>query len=292
MAARSALPRRRTLGWVRALGISNEWSCTRHAWLTFRFLPRTLFHLSRRTAHDSKSRDDRPQPDLHRRSYLGHGVFVSIVAEVVGYSTRASIETGILLSQTSEFSLLLAMIGVTSGQINAELFSLIAVITVSTMTLTPFVSRNRVAWSLMKLHPRHRKGKPLARPSAITRFCSGSRAGARLMQYFLEHNIKMVVVDDDAAVIRQLIRKGIPCIQGDGSDIRSLELAHGRQARVVICSMRRTRDAKEALNTRKTHPLRSWFVLSNPKIELIEAGGGYPVRTAQASAKNFLEWLD
>ena len=221
-------------------------------------------------------------------------VFVSIVAEVVGYSTRASIETGILLSQTSEFSLLLAMIGVTSGQINAELFSLIAVITVSTMTLTPFVSRNRVAWSLMKLHPRHRKGETACKTLSDHAVLLGfGRAGARLMQYFLEHNIKMVVVDDDAAVIRQLIRKGIPCIQGDGSDIRSLELAHGRQARVVICSMRRTRDAKEALKYLKDSPAKVLVRAFEPEdIELIEAGGGYPVRTAQASAKNFLEWLD
>lgn len=50
-------------------------------------------------------------------------VFVSIIAELAGYSTRASIETGILLSQTSEFSLLLALMGVASGQINAQSFS-------------------------------------------------------------------------------------------------------------------------------------------------------------------------
>ena len=43
-----------------------------------------------------------------------------------------------------------------SGQITAELFSMIALITVTTMTLTPFVSRDKVAWSLMACHPRYR----------------------------------------------------------------------------------------------------------------------------------------
>jgi Kef-type K+ transport system membrane component KefB len=65
---------------------------------------------------------------------------VAIIAELVGYSSRAAVETGLLLSQTSEFSLLLALTGVASGQITPELFSMIALITVSTMTLTPLIS--------------------------------------------------------------------------------------------------------------------------------------------------------
>jgi CPA2 family monovalent cation:H+ antiporter-2 len=221
-------------------------------------------------------------------------VFVSIIAEAVGYSTRVSIETGILLSQTSEFSLLLAMIGVASGQISGELFSLIALITVSTMTLTPFISRNRVAWNLMKLHPRYRKGEVACETLSDHAVLLGfGRAGARLMQYFIEHDIKMVVVDDDAAVIRKLIAKGIPCIQGDGSDVRSLELAHAKQARVVICSMRRTRDAEPAMEYLRDSSVKVLVRTFEPEdIAQVKDGGGYPIRTAEASAKNFLEWLD
>ena len=44
---------------------------------------------------------------------------VAIVAEVLGYSSRAAVEAGLLLSQTSEFSLLLALTGVASGQVTA-----------------------------------------------------------------------------------------------------------------------------------------------------------------------------
>ncbi|MGB0408472.1 MAG: cation:proton antiporter [Opitutales bacterium] len=221
-------------------------------------------------------------------------ILVSFIAESVGYSTRASIETGILLSQTSEFSLLLALTGVAAGQISTELFSLIALITVSTMTLTPFISRNRVAWSLMKLHPRYRKGEQACETLSDHAVLLGyGRAGARLMHYFREHGIKMVVVDDDAAVIRKLIAKGIPCIQGDGSDVRCLELAHARQARVVICSMRRTRDAQQALNFLQDSPAKVIVRTFEPEdIELVEASGGYPVQTVRASTKTFMEWFD
>ena len=80
-------------------------------------------------------------------------LLVTILAERLGYSTRAALEAGILLSQTSEFSLLLAFAGMSTGHLSTELFSMIALITVSTMTLTPLISRDSITWRLMKLHP-------------------------------------------------------------------------------------------------------------------------------------------
>ena len=221
-------------------------------------------------------------------------VLVAIVAEAVGYSTRASIETGILLSQTSEFSLLLALSGVVTGQISNELFSMIALITVSTMTLTPFISRNNVAWTLMKLHPRYRKGEQDCEALANHAVLLGyGRAGARLVQYFKAHHVPVVVVDDDAAVIRKLIARRIPCIQGDGSDIRTLKQAHCREARVVVCSMRRMRDAEEALAYLKGTQAKVLVRTFEPEeVAFVEAAGGYAVRTVRASTKVFLEWFE
>ncbi|MFO8027705.1 MAG: cation:proton antiporter [Opitutales bacterium] len=221
-------------------------------------------------------------------------VFVSIIAEAVGYSTRAAIETGILLSQTSEFSLLLALIGVASGQIGTELFSMIALITVSTMTLTPFISRDEVAWSLMKLHPRYRKGEQDCEALSNHAVLLGyGRAGARLVKYFQANKIPMVVVDDDAAVIRKLIGRGIPCIQGDGSDIRTLKRAHCRNARVVVCSMRRLRDAEAALEYLNGTQAKVLVRTFEPEeVEFVEAAGGYAVQTVRASTKIFLRWFE
>ncbi len=221
-------------------------------------------------------------------------VFVSYVAEAVGYSTRAAIETGLLLSQTSEFSLLLALIGVASGQISMELFSMIALVTVSTMTLTAFLSRDRVAWTLMKLHPRYRRGEAACETLKDHAVLLGyGRAGARLAQYFKAHGVSIVVVDDDAAVIRKLIAKGIPCIQGDGSDVRALDQAHCREARVVVCAMRRMRDAEAVLAHLKDTPARVLVRTFEPgEAAFVLEAGGYPVRTAEASTKTFLHWME
>jgi Kef-type K+ transport system membrane component KefB len=221
-------------------------------------------------------------------------VLVSVVAEAVGYSTRASIETGILLSQTSEFSLLLAASGVASGLITGELFSMIALITVSTMTLTPFISREKVAWGLMKLHPRYRRGEieceNLTNHAVLLGY---GRAGAQTMHQLHEHGLKVIVIDDDAAVIRKLITQGISCIQGDGSNKRTLRRANCKHARVVICSMRRTRDTLVTLKYLRESRVKVLVrTFEHPETVMVREAGGHPIETAQESAKKFIEWTD
>jgi CPA2 family monovalent cation:H+ antiporter-2 len=221
-------------------------------------------------------------------------VLVSIVAETIGYSTRTSIETGLMLSQTSEFSLLLASSGVVSGLIAPELFSMIALITVSTMTLTPFISREEVAWGLMKLHPRYRRGETKCADLNNHAVLLGyGRAGAKTLQLLHEHGLQVIVIDDDAAVIRKLIAIDVPCIQGDGSDQRTLDRANCKQARVVLCSMRRTRDAQIALDHLKDSPVKVMVrTFEHDETDMVLEAGGIPVQTAPISAKTFIEWLE
>ena len=219
---------------------------------------------------------------------------VSTISEIVGYSTRASIESGLLLSQTSEFSLLLALSGMASGQISSDLFSMIAIITVSTMTLTPLISREKIAWGLMKLHPRYRRGEVDCENLHGHAVLLGyGRAGRQTLQAFKEHGIPTIVIDDDAAVIRALIENGIHCIQGEGSNKRLLARANCREAKVVICSMRRTRDSKTALDYLRKYPTKVFIRTFEPaETEFVTASGGIPIETAQASAQTMIEWLD
>ena len=219
---------------------------------------------------------------------------VSVISEAVGFSTRASIEAGVLLSQTSEFSLLLALTGMASGQISAELFSMITLVTVGTMTLTPLISRDKITWSLMKLHPRYRRGEldcaTLQNHAVILGY---GRAGHQTLQAFKEHGIAVIVIDEDAAVIRKLIAAKVRCIQGDGSNKRTLARANCRGAKVVICSMRRTRDAKIALDHLKKYPTKVFIRTFEPEeTEFVKNSGGIPIETAHASARSMLKWLD
>ncbi len=219
-------------------------------------------------------------------------ILVAVVGEAAGYSTRASIEAGLLLSQTSEFSILLALAGLGSGQISRELFSLVALITVGTMTLTPLLSRSSVAWTLMKAHPRLRRTKPSAEvPGRHAVLLGFGRGGAETLKLLQAHGIPSLVVDDDAAVIRRLAGRGVTCIQGDASDERILAKANCREAKVVLCSLRRTRDARVVLDWMRGSPAKIFVRTFEPEeAAFAEARGARAVRTAELSAEGLVAW--
>ncbi len=221
-------------------------------------------------------------------------VLVTFVAEKTGYSTRASIESGVLLSQTSEFSLLVALIGLTTQQISAEIFSMIALITVGTMALTPIIAKDAVIWKLMRLHPRNRNrsqvGDDLSGHAIIIGF---GQSGPKMLKAFKEANIPVLVIDDDAAVIKSLIHQGIDCIEGDGSDPLILDRARARKACVLLATIRRTRDATQLLSAVKGSEAKVVIRTFEPSDKrLVESNGGIAVDTIAAAKDAFMEWFE
>lgn len=222
-------------------------------------------------------------------------LLVTALAERLGYSTRAALEAGILLSQTSEFSLLLAFVGINSGHLSTELFSMIALMTVGTMTLTPLISRDSITWRLMKLRPkpRLRRVDDLEKLEDHAVILGYGRAGRQTEQFLVEHGVEVVVVDDDASVVRQLRERGRLALQGDGSDARVLDQVHAREARVVLCTMRRSRDARVALETLRGGQAKVIVRTFEPhEAQKVRSLGGVPVNTAMAATQNFLNWLE
>ncbi len=221
-------------------------------------------------------------------------LLVTLVAEMVGYSTRTSIETGLLLSQTSEFSLLLAYTGIASGLITQDLFTMIVLITVSTMTLTPFITQRKVRWLLMRLHPYNRRRmKSCEKYKDHAVLLGYGRAGPRTLKFLHEKGLDVIVIDEDTSIIRQLIDKGIPCVQGSISNRRLLKQTNCKRARVVICSKRQSKDAYVALKYLRDHPVKVIVnTFEHSETDYVRNAGGYPVETALASSQKFVEWLD
>ncbi|TVP75522.1 MAG: hypothetical protein EA353_13720 [Puniceicoccaceae bacterium] len=221
-------------------------------------------------------------------------VLVTYLAERTGYSTRASIESGVLLSQTSEFSLLVAFIGLTTQQISAEIFSMITLITVGTMTLTPFIAKDAIIWKLMRLHPRNRNRSQVATNLEGHAIIIGfGQSGPKMLKAFSEAGVPVLVIDDDAAVIKSLLARGIDCIEGDGSDPLILDKARARYARALLATIRRTRDATQLLEAVKGSDAKVIIRTFEPNDRtLVERNGGIAVDTVEAATKAFMDWYD
>jgi CPA2 family monovalent cation:H+ antiporter-2 len=215
---------------------------------------------------------------------------VAALAEWRGLSARSSIECGLLLAQTSEFSLLLGISGLALGQLSLEGFMILAMTTVITMTLTPFIGREEAAHALLPLHPFRRRYRSDRAPSGHVLILGFGSAGMWTVKPLRAQGHEVLVVDDDAVVCRELTRRGVPVIRGDGSDKEVLKRAGAAEAKLVVVSMRRVGDSLKVLEQVRGVPVVA-RVFEEDEAQRIRAAGGIPVMNSQAAAETFVEWF-
>lgn len=216
---------------------------------------------------------------------------VTAVAEWRGMNTRASIESGLLLAQTSEFSLLLGLSGLAIGHVSIAGFEILALTTIITMTLTPFIGRENVARFLLPIHPLRRKSHAPATPEGHILVLGFGKAGMWTVKQLRKAGENVVVIDDDAIVCSELARHGVPVLRGDAADEQLLARAGANKAKLIICSMRRVADALKVLQSRKNVPVII-RVFEASEARAVENAGGIPIDTAAASADTLMEWME
>lgn len=215
---------------------------------------------------------------------------VTAIAEWRGMNTRASIETGLLLAQTSEFSLLLGLSGLAIGHVSLAGFEILALTTIITMTLTPFLGRETVARFLLPFHPLRRKTHAPDSPEGHILVLGFGKAGMWTVKPLRKAGENVLVVDDDAIVCSELSRLGVDVLRGDAADENILERAGAAKAKLIICSMRRVGDAIKVLHSLKNVPVLV-RIFEQHEAHAVEKAGGIPIDTAAASADTFMEWM-
>jgi CPA2 family monovalent cation:H+ antiporter-2 len=222
---------------------------------------------------------------------IGTPLLVTAVAERCGLSSRAAIESGLLLAQTSEFSLVLGLTGLHLGHIAPEIFTVIALLAVVTMTLTPFIATDRVTRWLLHQHPLRRRLSVEGATRGHVLLLGFGAAGMWVVKPLQAAGHEILVVDDDPVVIEQLQNAGIPCLPGDGSDEKTLQRAGAGEAKLIIVAMRRVEDAAKVLLHAPGVPVvtRVFDAVDAAQIEQL---GGTPILNSHAAADTFMEWFD
>lgn len=221
---------------------------------------------------------------------------VTWIAERAGLSARVSIESGLLLAQCSEFSLVVALIGFDRGYLEQPIVTVVALVTVTTMMLTPFVATDRLTWALMRWHPASGRHPDRKRDSGRTRYqdhvlllgCGDN--GLLLLEHLLARGERVVVVDDDPAVVQHLRdRVGVDAIRGDGADYFVLRRAGARSAKAIVSTMRRLSDHERLLRFARDVPALV-RVFTPEGGERVRELGGTPIIYGDAAAEAFLAW--
>lgn len=216
---------------------------------------------------------------------------VTLVAERAGFSTKPAIEAGLLLSQSSEISLVIGLAGMIEGYLTPDVFTVIALVTLTTMLLTPLIATDDVAWWLMRFHPlrgRRLSGEP---PAGHVLLLGTGSTGMPLLEDMILTGFDVVVVDDDPAVIERLTEADVRTIRGDASDRSVLRRAGVDRARVVSSTIRRPRDNAAVLELARGVPVLV-RVFDDADAAWVRERDGTPVLYSEATAKGLLEWFE
>jgi CPA2 family monovalent cation:H+ antiporter-2 len=216
---------------------------------------------------------------------------VAFLAERAGFSARPGIFSGLLLSQTSEFSLVVGLQGMVMGHISQDTFTVIALATLVTMTLTPFLATDFLTWKLLDFHPGTRASELDPPPDDHIVLLGGGSSGQALLEELSLAAHEVVVVDDDPVIIGFMEESGFRTVRGDVTDDEVLRKAGVHRARMVVSTVRRPEDNGPVLAMAGDTPVLA-RAFNVEDAEWIRERGGEPVLFSDAAADEFLAWFD
>ncbi len=220
---------------------------------------------------------------------------VVTVALRMGLNARSAIESGLLLAMTSEFSLLVVLQGLFLGLISEQIFNIVAMATVLTMTITPLLATDRITWRLMNWlpNPVPSEGSDAAQLADHVILLGYGKGSSVVLKMLRQAGYEVVIVVDDPVVVRELTEQGIRAITGDGADPRILAGVGIDRAKLVISSMRRVSDTLNVLDRLSSGDTQLIIRVFEPEeAEQVRAKGGIPVLSSDAAAAAFMKWYE
>jgi len=180
---------------------------------------------------------------------IGNPLIVLIIMGVMGYRRRTGFLAGLTVAQISEFSLIVAALGVSIGHITEETVGLITLVGVVTIFLSTYMilysyPLYRVLSSPLKIFERRNPYREaaidnLAETEAVDAILVGlGNYGSGLMEHLLRRKNAIVGIDFDPGALDKWRKRGVPVLYGDMADPEMHEHLPLKKARWVISAVR------------------------------------------------------
>ena len=176
--------------------------------------------------------------------FIGHFFIIMILMGFLGYQKRVSFLSGLTLAQISEFSLVLALLGVKLGHISSNILSIITVVGLLTFAGSSyFIIYSQKLYSLFSPYLSFFEKKSIYKKDELSfsRYdiilIGYNRIGFDLLECFKKLKKKFLVVDYNPEVIRKLTAESIDCIYGDADDTDFLEGLPFVSAKLVVSTV-------------------------------------------------------
>ncbi|HAC62537.1 MAG TPA: sodium:proton exchanger [Cyanothece sp. UBA12306] len=220
---------------------------------------------------------------------IGKPLMIMILMSMMGYRQYTSAITSFSLGQISEFSLILASLGVSLGHIPENILGLITLVGLMTMGVSTYMiidSHALYEWfspvlsHLEKLIPHsHQKLGDLDRvdipPVDVILFGLG-RYGGSLIQHLQEQGLQVLGVDFNPELVRQWRQENVLAFYGDVEDPEFAGTLPLTEAKWVVSTLPGERIGLGLLHTLRNHRFQGQVALTSHthrEKEILKHGG-------------------
>ncbi|NRA57155.1 MAG: cation:proton antiporter [Phycisphaerales bacterium] len=201
---------------------------------------------------------------------IGKPLIVMVIVGLAGYRKHTSFSTGVTLGQISEFSLIMAALGVTIGHIEEGTLALITLVAIITIAASTYGIVN-----IRTLYEPLRGVLGIfERPSSIREIGSATTApmspqvilvglgryGGRIGRQLIARGFEVFAVDFDPKALRDWLDHGRAGQYGDITDPEFCSTLPLHDAKVVVCSAPELRTNMALLDALKTAGYEGTFV--------------------------------
>ena len=169
---------------------------------------------------------------------IGKGLIFAAISRIFGYRNVVPLAVGLGLFQIGEFSFVLARLGVSTGSISRDVYSLLLSAAVVTMILTPLVSGQTTRLdALRKRRARREQFETFNLETSIGRhvvIAGGGRVGFQIARVLQRLALDFVMVEIDQRSLNNARQEGMPTIYGDASHAIVLEAAGIASAGLLV----------------------------------------------------------
>ena len=177
---------------------------------------------------------------------LAKPLIYMLILSRFGFKKHTIFQTALNLSQVSEFSLIVLLVGVNANIIQSVTITIMAAVAVLSITISSvLIAMSKVIFKyispIVALLERtgyshrfeHKVKKALTAHVIIV---GAHRVGTPIVKYLHEHEIPFVAMDFNPNIVSELVEQGMNAVYGDIGDPEVLEYLQIEHAKLVICT--------------------------------------------------------
>ncbi len=228
-----------------------------------------------------------------------------LLVGIFGFRKHTMFQTALNLSQISEFSLVLLLVGVTLGIATPLALSTMAAVAVLSITLSSIL----IAYS-KKIYKFASPFLPVFEHTSMIHVLESKiqeefsdhvivigahRIGGPIVRYLKSEKIPFVVMDFNPHIVEELRNKGINVIYGDVGDVEVLDNLYLQSAKLIISTVADMNDNEVLLEEVKRKHSKAKIItraLDSDHAKALEAlGSDYVILPEKVSAEYLVEML-